>query len=480
MTETITASLRAPRVVPRDAHGISRKDISPECAARALPPARWRLRRLPGRRRGARPAGRRPSQGFRRRHRRHARAGQGAVPQLPADRPPLPPGARGVRPRDHRGRHLPRQRRRRQRRPRDCTKAAACCATTSTARIEDDAVRRDFTANALYYAIEDFSVRDYVGGFEDVQARVLKLIGDPEARYREDPVRMLRAVRLAAKLDFSIDPAAAEPIPRLAPLLSERRAGAPVRGMPEDVPGRPRREKLPRRSSATACCRRCFRKPPRRWHTNRSGALARACCSQACAAPTQRVAERRAGDRRRSCSRCCCGRPIAANWPCCRSSGVDAAGAQRRAADRVTLHQAERIALPRRFSLPMQEIWLLQSRFSQRQRKRVFRLLAHPRFRAAFDFLELRMSGTPRTSPRTWRSGARRRSQSPSTWRRRSTQHAVRAARMKPMRSTARRASAVAGARPAPASPRRAGMSRHVDPRFVGLGGNVGDVAATR
>ena len=64
--------------------------------------------------------------------------------------------------------------------------------------IEDDAVRRDFTANALYYTVDDFSVRDYVGGFEDVQARLLKLIGDPESRYREDPVRMLRAVRLAA------------------------------------------------------------------------------------------------------------------------------------------------------------------------------------------------------------------------------------------------------------------------------------------
>jgi poly(A) polymerase len=61
----------------------------------------------------------------------------------------------------------------------------------------------------------------------------------------------------------------------------------------------------------------------------------------------------------------------------------------------VTLHQAERIALPRRFSLPMQEIWLLQPRFAQRLRKRVFRLLAHPRFRAAFDFLELRLAGTP-------------------------------------------------------------------------------------
>ena len=88
-------------------------------------------------------------------------------------------------------------------------------------------------------------------------------------------------------------------------------------------------------------------------------------------------------------------------WPAyCRAlallqaQGVHAPEAQRRAADRVTLHQVERIALPRRFSLPMQEIWLLQPRFAQRQRKRVFRLLAHPRFRAAFDFLELRLAAS--------------------------------------------------------------------------------------
>src|SRR5690606_16888913 len=92
--------------------------------------------------------------------------------------------------------------------------------------IEEDAVRRDFTANALYYAIEDFSLRDYTGGFQDVRDRVMRLIGNPETRYHEDPVRMLRAVRLAAKLDFSIDPATAEPLPRLAPLLSQ---SAPAR-----------------------------------------------------------------------------------------------------------------------------------------------------------------------------------------------------------------------------------------------------------
>src|SRR5690606_34429107 len=92
--------------------------------------------------------------------------------------------------------------------------------------IEEDAVRRDFTANALYYAVEDFSVRDYTGGFEDVQNRLMRLIGDPEARYREDPVRMLRAIRLSAKLQFDIEQATAAPIPALAPLLAE---AAPAR-----------------------------------------------------------------------------------------------------------------------------------------------------------------------------------------------------------------------------------------------------------
>ena len=89
-------------------------------------------------------------------------------------------------------------------------------------------------------------------------------------------------------------------------------------------------------------------------------------------------------------------------WPAyCRAliglqaQGINPEDAQRRAADRVTLHHVERVALPRRFSLPMQEIWLLQTRFSTRQKRRVTRLLAHPRFRAAYDFLLLRLAASP-------------------------------------------------------------------------------------
>ncbi len=257
--------------------------------------------------------------------------------------------------------------------------------------IEDDAVRRDFTANALYYAIADFSVRDYTGGFEDVQNRVMRLIGDPDTRYREDPVRMLRAVRLAAKLDFTIEPGTAEPIPRLASLLAE---AAPARLFEEclklflsghavaSFEGLERHGLLPALFPESAAA----------LASNRSGAL-RSIVLAGLASTDARVA---AGD------------PVSPAflfatllWPAfCRAwmklqaDGVQPVEAQRRAADRVTLHQVTTVALPRRFSLPMQEIWLLQARFPLRQRKRVTRTLSHPRFRAAFDFLVLRQTAS--------------------------------------------------------------------------------------
>jgi poly(A) polymerase len=257
--------------------------------------------------------------------------------------------------------------------------------------IEDDAVRRDFTANALYYAIEDFSVRDYVGGYADVEARLLRLIGEPEARYREDPVRMLRAARLAAKLGFTIEPATAEPIARLAPLLAD---ASSARLFEETL-------KLFLSGHAVASFE----------HLEAHGLLPALLPDTAKA-----LASNKSGALRRMLvlglrntdARVANDEPVSPAflyavllWPAyCRAlaelqaQGVHAAEAQRRAADRVTMHQVTRTALPRRFSLPMQEIWLMQPRFSLRQRKRVFRMLAHPRFRAAVDFLELRLAAS--------------------------------------------------------------------------------------
>jgi len=258
--------------------------------------------------------------------------------------------------------------------------------------IEDDAVRRDFTVNALYYGVRDFAVLDYVGGWEDVQHRTLRLIGDPELRYREDPVRMLRAVRLSAKLGFSIDPASAAPIPRLAALIAE---APPARLFDEMLKmflgghGEASFEGLAQHGLLAVV----FPETAAALMDDSDGRQ-RAMLRKALANTDERVRS---------------GKTVtpaflfaALLWPAFRrelgllaEQGLDPLAMQQRAADRVTLHQAHRIAMPRRFSIPMQEIWLLQARFDIRQRKRVFRLLAHPRFRAAYDFLALRVTEQP-------------------------------------------------------------------------------------
>ncbi len=87
--------------------------------------------------------------------------------------------------------------------------------------VEEDAERRDFTINAMYYNIADFSIHDYANGVQDLKEGVIRMIGDPETRYREDPVRMIRAIRFAAKLEMSIDDTTAKPIHQLCHLLSE-------------------------------------------------------------------------------------------------------------------------------------------------------------------------------------------------------------------------------------------------------------------
>ncbi|WP_038199339.1 polynucleotide adenylyltransferase PcnB [Vibrio nigripulchritudo] len=87
--------------------------------------------------------------------------------------------------------------------------------------VDEDAERRDFTINAMYYSIADYSIHDYAGGIDDLDDNLIRLIGDPETRYREDPVRMLRAIRFAAKLDMDIDEDTAAPIKELAHLLRD-------------------------------------------------------------------------------------------------------------------------------------------------------------------------------------------------------------------------------------------------------------------
>lgn len=262
--------------------------------------------------------------------------------------------------------------------------------------IEEDAIRRDFTVNALYYDIADFSVRDYVGGIADLQQRTLRLIGDPELRYREDPVRMLRAARLAAKLDFEIAPEAAAPFAELGPLLGDV---APARLFDESL-------KLFLSGHGLESLRRL----------HKHGLLGEIfpATAQALAGPRSAAFGRLLGytftstdERVRS------DKPVtpaflfaAMLWEPVRSAaerliadGSEPAVAWPVAVDRVMHQQAARVAIPRRFGLGMEEIWALQPRFEQRQKKRVLRLLAHPRFRAAFDFLALRAHDEPELVP---------------------------------------------------------------------------------
>jgi poly(A) polymerase len=258
--------------------------------------------------------------------------------------------------------------------------------------IEEDALRRDFTVNALYYDIADFSVRDYIGGMDDLQRHCLRLIGDPDARYREDPVRMLRAARLAAKLDFTIAPETAEPFKRLGPLLGE---APPARlfdeslklflsgyglasfhalqthGLLEHVfPATARSLKSEHADRFRVLLERTFASTDERVRADKP------------VTPAFLFAA-------------LLWEPVRAEAEAMIASGSDAAVAWSSASERIMSEQAQRVAVPRRFAGAIEEIWVLQPRFDQRIKKRVPRLLSHPRFRAAYDFLLLRSSESP-------------------------------------------------------------------------------------
>ena len=252
---------------------------------------------------------------------------------------------------------------------------------------EQDAWRRDFTINALYYNIRDFSVVDHTGAMADIAEGRMRLIGDPQVRYREDPVRMLRAVRFAAKLGFRIDPASEEPIFELADLLSDI---APARLFDEVL-------KLLHGGVALETFEQL-----RRYGLFRPlfPLTERALAQEEQGYPMTFIARALENTDRRIAE----GKPVTPAflfavllWEPVRlraaalmTEGMGEIPALQVAAAEVTSEQLRHVAIPKRFSLPMREIWALQPRFEQRRGKRVERLLAHPRFRAAYDFMCLR------------------------------------------------------------------------------------------
>ncbi|MES9937043.1 MAG: polynucleotide adenylyltransferase PcnB [Sedimenticola sp.] len=253
--------------------------------------------------------------------------------------------------------------------------------------IEDDALRRDFTVNALYYNIEDFSVVDYTGGMADLEQGVLRLLGDPETRYREDPVRMLRAVRFAAKLGFKINEACEAPIFELGDLLES----VPAARLFDEV------LKLFMGGMAL----NSFEKLR---HYDLFGQLFPG--TEECLAheehefPITFVTRGMENTDKRIQE----GKPVTPAflfavllWEPVRQlahelrlEGESPLHAMQQAGSEIVFQQSQRISLPKRFSIPMREIWNLQHRFEFRAGKRPHRLLTHPRFRAAYDFLLLR------------------------------------------------------------------------------------------
>ena len=253
--------------------------------------------------------------------------------------------------------------------------------------LEDDVWRRDFSVNCLYYDIRDFSVVDVSGGMADLKAGILRIIGDPVRRYREDPVRMLRAVRFAAKLGFRLGDETAAAIPECAPLLAE----IPAARLYEEV------LKLFLGGTAAECFALLDQYDLFKYLFAESAELYR---KDAQSAPSRLLVRALANTDQRIRE----DKPVtpaflfaALLWPgvyedaiAHRNRGLTPVQAMDAAGMDILARQVSQVSVPRRFSLASREIWSLQPRLEQRHGKRTAQLLAKPRFRAAYDFLLLR------------------------------------------------------------------------------------------
>jgi poly(A) polymerase len=261
--------------------------------------------------------------------------------------------------------------------------------------LEEDAWRRDFTVNALYYNIEDFSVVDYTGGLDDLRAGVLRPIGEPLQRFREDPVRMLRAVRFAAKLGFRIEPRAEAAIMELHGLLEH----VPPARLFDEM------QKLFMAGYAVETFELLRRYQLFKALFPATDALLaeqldgypRTLLIRGLESTDQRVGEGKSvtpaflfavmlWDVVKSQIK-----TLMANGSNEHDAYVIATGDAMRA-------QSDHVANPKRFATQSKEIWLLQHRLAQRHGRRPLRLLSHPRFRAAYDFLMLRIEAGEETA----------------------------------------------------------------------------------
>ena len=248
----------------------------------------------------------------------------------------------------------------------------------------EDAARRDFTINSMYYDPSTETVLDYHGGIADIRKKVLRIIGVPELRYREDPIRLLRVVRFAAKLGFSIEPASRAPIGVMAPLINNVPAARVFDEMLKLLLG----------GNALACL-----------HQLRKEGLHHGLLPLLDVVVEQPLGEKfvklalsSTDERVRQ------GQPVSPGflfaallwhqvlekWAAYRASGEYPIPALHLAADDVLEAQTEKLALQRKIASDMRELWALQPRFERRAGKTPYKLLEHQRFRAGYDFLLLR------------------------------------------------------------------------------------------
>jgi poly(A) polymerase len=250
--------------------------------------------------------------------------------------------------------------------------------------MEEDAARRDFTVNALYYDPSNGKVFDYHHGVRDLQRKTLRMIGDPRARYREDPVRMLRAVRLAAKLGLRLDPLVQAPIREMAELIEN----VPAARLFDEM------LKLLFSGHAVECVRRL------REDGLHHGLLPLldVILEQPLGEKFVMLALADTDARIRAGKRTSPGflfatllwHEVLANWETRKKNGETSIPALHAAMDEVLDTQGEKLAITRRIAGDIKDIWLLQPRFDKRSGRAPFRLIEQQRFRAAWDFLHLR------------------------------------------------------------------------------------------
>ena len=251
--------------------------------------------------------------------------------------------------------------------------------------IEDDAARRDFTVNALYYSDDNDELVDFSSGLSDLENRTLRLLGDPETRYREDPVRMLRAARFAAKLNFTIEKETKAPIGELASLLdgiSEARLFDEVLKLFLNGYGLNTLHIL----QELQLLSHLFPYASLVMAKNKQAMLL---FEAALKSTDHRVSQQRPVTPAFLFA-ALLWHPMNEQAQALENDGVPVSQAMQESANNVIREQCQTTAIPKRFSFAMRDIWDMQHRLVKHHPKKIESLTSHPRFRAAYDLLLLR------------------------------------------------------------------------------------------